>query len=197
MTARARTTAARTAAAGPAAARWLVAVAVALSSACGLPTESAPRDIPAQELTPADAPAPVPGVRPTTLYLVRDGALAPVTRRTASTGSPRNALQLLVRGPSAGESAQGLSTALGPDSVVLDGVGVRGSTVTVALADTRAGLGRNDEVLAYGQVVATLTALPGVSAVLFVRDGAELSVPRADGSLAEGPLTRRDYAELL
>ena len=118
-------------------------------------------------------------------------------RRSASTDSVRTALQLLLRGPSDVESAQGLSTALGPEAVLLADVEQVGPTVTVPLADAAGGLGRSDEVLAYAQVVATLTALPGVASVRFVRDGAPLPVPRADGSLADGPLRRSDYSALL
>lgn len=176
-----------------------VGLALALACAgCGVSSESAPRPLGAVDLTPASpGPTPQPGARSTVLYLVRDAALAPVTRRTASTGSPRAALQLLLRGASPGESAQGLSSALGPEAVLLDELEVDGGLVTVPLADEPAGLGRSDEVLAYAQVVATLTALPGVTAVRFVRDGRALPVPRADGSLSDGPLARRDYADLL
>lgn len=175
-----------------------VVVALLLSAACGVPTESVPRAIPPAPSAPASSGASLsPGARSTTLYLVRDAALAPVTRRTASAPSARTALQLLLQGPSDAESAQGLSSALGPEAVVVDRVGTAGATATVPLAGTSAGLGRSDEVLAYAQVVATLTALPGISAVRFVRQGATLSVPRADGSLADGVLTRRDYADLL
>lgn len=176
----------------------VLVVALLLASACGLPSEETPRPIEAQELGPtATGPALPLGARSTTLYLVRDAALAPVTRRTASVGSPSTALQLLLRGPSPTESVQGLSSAVGPETVVLDDVVRTGSTVVVPLAATPDGLGRSDEVLAYAQVVATLTSLPGVAAVRFVRDGEALSVPRADGSLSDGALTRSDYAELL
>lgn len=165
---------------------------------CGLPTDASPRRLEAQELRPASTgPTLRPGLRSTTLYLVRDAALAPVLRRTESAGSPRTALLLLLRGASPGESAQGLSTALDPGAVLLDDLDTAGPLVTVPLAASPAGLGRSDEVLAYAQVVATLTALPDVSAVQFVRDGRPLSVPRADGALVERPLTRRDYADLL
>lgn len=177
----------------------VAALALALAcSGCGLSSDRAPRPLEAQELSAAPAgPTLRPGASSTTLYLVRDAALAPVTRRTASTGSPRTALQLLLRGASPGESVQGLGSALGPEAVLLDGVEVDGAVVTVPLAGATAGLGRNDEVLAYAQVVTTLTALPGIDAVRFVRDGQPLSVPRADGELSDGPLSRRDYAELL
>lgn len=176
----------------------VLVLALSLCTACGLSSEQAPRLLDAQELGAAsERPAVPPGARSTTLYLVRDSALAPVTRRTASSGSPTTALQLLLRGPTPGESAQGLSSALGPDAVLLDDITSSGTTVVVPLAGVTAGPGRSDEVLAYAQVVTTLTSLREVSAVRFTREGAALAVPRADGSLSDGPLSRRDYADLL
>ncbi len=177
----------------------VLVLALSLLAGCGLSSERAPRLLEVQDLggTPSERPAVPPGARSTTLYLVRDNALAPVTRRTAASGSPNTALQLLLRGPTTGESTQGLSTALGPDAVLLNRLTTSDNTVVVPLAGVPAGLGRSDEVLAYAQIVTTLTSLRDVSAVRFTRDGAALAVPRADGSLTGGPLSRRDYADLL
>lgn len=176
-------------------------LAVVLLAGCGVQTEQAARplaDRASPSADPSGSPALVPGSRPTTLYLVRDAVLAPVIRRTSAAGSPSAALQLLLRGPSRLEARQGLTTALGPDAVLLEQVQVRGTEVVVPLRELPAeGLVRSDEVLAYAQVVTTLTALRGVSTVVFTRDGMPLDVPRADGSIAPGPLTRRDYAALL
>jgi hypothetical protein len=48
----------------------------------------------------------------------------------------------------------------------------------ITLGD-RAGQGfRSDEVLAFGQIVCTMTSLPEVGTVSFVADGAPLWVPR-------------------
>lgn len=59
------------------------------------------------------------------------------------------------------------------------------------------GTARSDEILAYGQIVCTLTGRFDVSAVSFTRDGKPLEVPRADGTLTSEPLRGSDYAGLL
>ena len=179
----------------------VVLLATLLVTGCGVRTEPTPRVL-ADRASPSAGPtgslSPVPGSRPTTLYLVRDAALSPVIRRTSAPGSPVAALQLLLRGPNRSEADQGLSTALGPDAVLLDEVQVRGDQVVVPLRELPAeGVVRSDEVLGYAQMVSTLTALRGVASVVFTRDGTPLAVPRADGSIATEPLTRRDYASLL
>lgn len=182
--------------------RALLLVAVVLLSGCGLQPESEPRALPVRASVdpgPSSTATVLPGARPTTLYLVRDAMLAPVIRRTSTARSPQTALALLLRGPTPSEGDQGLSSALAPDAVLLDQVQVLDDGLVVVPLKTLPveGLVRSDEVLAYAQVVATLTALPGVRAVSFRRDGAPLAVPRADGLVADTPLTRRDYAPLL
>ncbi|MDH6463718.1 hypothetical protein M2302_003915 [Micromonospora sp. A200] len=72
-----------------------------------------------------------------------------------------------------------------------------GSQAQVAVNEAADDAGRSDEVLAYGQIVCTLTSRHEVTTVAFLRDGAPLGVPRADGSLAVQPLTRADYAPLI
>lgn len=179
----------------------LLAVGLLLAG-CGLSPEDAPRPLDvraAPQASPFTRPAtPVPGSRSLTLYLVRDAVLAPVGRRTTTAGTVRSAVELLLRGPTEGEAAQGLTSALAPDAVLLEDLEVQGEQVVVPLrALPDEGIVRSDEVLSYAQVVATLTALPDVRSVVFTRDGEPLPVPRADGSLADAPLTRRDYAQLL
>ncbi|MCY7364249.1 MAG: GerMN domain-containing protein, partial [Frankiaceae bacterium] len=51
--------------------------------------------------------------------------------------------------------------------------------------------------LGFAQVVATLTVPGRARAVRFRLDGEDLPVPRGDTSLAEEPVDRSDYAELL
>ena len=55
--------------------------------------------------------------------------------------------------------------------------------------------GPGDGVLAYAQIVATLTPARA-SGVRFRLDDTALRVPREDGSLTEQPLARQDYAGL-
>ena len=68
--------------------------------------------------------------------------------------------------------------------------------MTVQVPDRTPDAARSDEVLGYAQIVLTLTG-QGATAVRFTRDGEQLDVPRADGSLTAQPLVRGDYTSLL
>jgi hypothetical protein len=129
------------------------------------------------------------------LYLVRDGRLVRVPRRVPAPLTPAQQLDTLLAGPTAEESEDGLGSAL--TAMTVTAVELAGRRATVTLGD-RAGQGaRSDEVLAFGQIVCTLTSLPDVGTVSFAADGAPLWVPRSDGSLADTPLTIADYSSLL
>jgi hypothetical protein len=69
----------------------------------------------------------------------------------------------------------------------------------VIAIDEPAGAGaRSDDVLAYGQIVCTLTGRGAeIGTVSFVSHGEPLAVPRPDGSLTGGELTISDYTSLL
>ena len=179
-----------------------LAVALALLAAgCGVSAESQPRALdpgsaPFRSIAQSPTAAPV-GAGRALVYLVRGGAIVAVVRRVPEPPTPDAVLAALVVGPSGRESDAGLTTA------VLSGTTLdkQGTAARVAYVDVPASAttesGRNDEVIAYAQIVVTLTALPAVTGVRFLRDGQSLDVPRADGSLVRIPLTRRDYTPLL
>ena len=178
-----------------------LALAVLLTSACGLPAEDAPRELRASDgpgrllATPDSRPQP-PGGRRERLFFLREGKLVPVSR-PARELSPTSSLQDLLAGPSPADLARDLTTALPATADVrLDAVQPDGTAV-VELADDLADSGRTDQVLALGQLVATLDASPGVRAVRFVRDGEPLEVPAGDAALSQGPVTIDDYRSLL
>lgn len=56
--------------------------------------------------------------------------------------------------------------------------------------------GRN-QLLAFAQLVCTLTAQPGIGSVAFTVDGQPIEVPRGDGSLTSGSVSRDAYASLI
>jgi spore germination protein GerM len=129
------------------------------------------------------------------LYLVRDGRLVRVPRRVPAPLTASQQLDSLLAGPTAEESDDGLSSALSTMTVTDLSLADRRATIT--LGDRSGQAFRSDEVLAFGQIVCTLTSLPDVGTVSFMADGAPLWVPRADGSLADTPLTIADYSGLL
>ena len=168
-------------------------------AACGVPAQDEPHavDLPRRPLT---TPSTMPGgpIRngevAEVLCLVRDGRLSQTVRRVLAAPTPQRHLDDLVAGPTSQERGLGLTSAL-------TGAGL---SVTVSAPDDRAhvagidpGSARSDDVLAYAQVVCTLTARPDIDTVVFTQDGRPLTVPRGDGSLSGVPLRNEDYRSLI
>lgn len=178
----------------------LALAAALLTAACGVPVDAEPR-----ALDPSAAPyqvvtrqrtAPPTGTFRIVVYLVRDGALLPVPRRVPSSPTPEQVLAALAAGPTPTEQADGVSTGLPVDGDISLS-GVNGTIATVSVPAAAGTSSRSDAVLAFGQVVLSLTALSSVSGVLFEQDEKALQVPRSDGSLSTGPLVRLDYRDLI
>ncbi|MFD0592548.1 GerMN domain-containing protein [Catellatospora coxensis] len=154
-------------------------MSVLLAAGCGVPVEDRPRVIevgtPSRVATGAPSAA-ASGPAAESLYLIRDGSLVAVQRRLAAEPDPQRLLGDLLAGPTEAEQDRGLSTALGGRDVVasvrlLDGV---------AYVELPAGIentGRNDDVLAFGQIVCTLTSRRDVTGVVFTQQGARIGVP--------------------
>jgi hypothetical protein len=82
---------------------------------------------------------------------------------------------------------------------VLAGCGVpiqRGRRVVLELSGETGGRSATENVLAVGQIVLSVTALPTVDEVTFQRDGVAVEALLADGALTTEPLTAADYAAL-
>jgi Sporulation and spore germination len=165
---------------------------------CGVPVDREPRDLDRPRVgSGSEAAAPHGfGQALERLYFVRDGALVRVIRRLPAAPAPQRQLDDLLAGPSAEERADGMISALTTMRVTGMSVADRRATVTIGERSNQGA--RSDEVLAFGQIVCTLTSQGAdVGTVSFVSGGQLLRVPRADGSLATGPLTIADYAGLL
>lgn len=104
-------------------------------------------------------------------------------------------LAALAAGPSEDARADGRSTAL-PSDTGLALVALDDATAQVSLeADTD--LSAELLPLAVGQVVLSVTSVPGVRSVDLVVDGEPVQVPLPEGVLTPGPVTAADYAGLL
>jgi spore germination protein GerM len=177
-----------------------LALVVLACSACGVGVDRHARpldpDAAPYRIVTQDRSAPPTGAHRIVLYFVRDGALVPVARRISQRPTPAAVLKALSAGPSTSDQESGLTSGLplGVDAKVDKS---SGSIVTVSLPAPADSSTRTDSVLAFGQLVLTLTALPAVTGVLFSQDGKPLQVPRSDGSLSDTPLTRLDYRDLV
>jgi hypothetical protein len=186
----------------------LVAVLALLGpAACGIPpdkgaTLAQPGDVPF-DLLDASAPSTstavttgpsTPTVR-ATIFLVQGDRLAAAGRELPAPVSAQSVLESLVSGPTDSEVALGLRTALLADDLIRS-VGVVGGIATVDLGPAFAEIGGRDQILALAQIVSTLTGLPGVGRVTFTLGGSQVGVPRGDGAITTGSVSRDDYAPL-
>lgn len=131
------------------------------------------------------------------VFLVADdpGVLVPVERQVGSP-SLASVLEELAAGPTAAEAAMGLRSAI-PDRDVVARTTLDNGTATVDLTEDFPSLGGSDQLLAIAQIVLSLTERPGVERVAFTLDGDRVEVPRGDGSLTSGSVSRDAYVPLL
>ena len=179
----------------------MAALTLAAVVGCGITPESTSEPIQPPPgiavTTPSQTPDATPsGQTPEYLYLVKNDNLVRITRHMTNTPTIDSVLKDLFAGPDDTETAAGYTSALLGPSVV-NSVKTNGGQAVVALAAPVADDARNDIILAYAQLVCTLTALPQITGVTFTNNGQPTSVPRGDGSLSALPLTAIDYADLL
>lgn len=186
----------------------LLAVAFALA-ACGVPTDSDPRQLPPEvvgAIRAEPAETGLPSKRLVGLWFVDEGKLVPVNRAAENVPSPQQKIDMLAEGPTQAELDRGLRTAVTsvvPDSplvVTASAVGVDAPVATdevaVVLSDGFRSLPSQEQLLVLGQVVATL-ATGSVKSVVFVDSaGHPVGVPLPGGRLQNGPVTSADYSSL-
>ncbi|MFI5844638.1 GerMN domain-containing protein [Catenuloplanes sp. NPDC051500] len=172
-------------------------VLVVLLAGCGIPLDEQPREPdnprPYRSGTPT---APGVGSALERLCLVRENLIVRTLRRVPTARTPSEQLVDLFGGPNAGEQADGYTSALAGTGIT-PVLTLDGAAATVEIGDWAEHGNRSDEVLAFGQIVCTLTSRPEIGTVSFTSAGEPLSVPREDLSLSGAPLTIVDYDELI
>jgi spore germination protein GerM len=178
----------------------IIALAACAAASCGVPAQDEPHAVelprrpfttPASSAVTLDAAGDVAEV----LCFARDNRLVEVVRRVNSVRSPAQQIEDLVAGPTESERNNGITSTLTGLTLTVDAP-IGSGQATVEVAEAEEGGARSDEVLVYGQIVCTLTSRADIASVTFVSGGTRLDVPRADGSLAQGPLRADDYREL-
>ena len=175
-----------------------VAATAALAAACGLPTDSSPRDIPPEyslDVTASSTVAPeVPSATGPRAYFVtgppdQPGTLVPVTRQVEPTGVA--VIQSLFDGLTAAEQSHGLRTAIPEGTELLDARILPDGTARIDVSDAVFGASGDAQTEAVAQIVFTATGrargVTGRAAWSTARSGGG---PAGDGSLEGGPLTR-------
>jgi hypothetical protein len=185
-----------------------VVAAGVLVPSCGVPLQSQP-DV----IAPTSVPFDLLGQRvskPTPLslpqekhdrmavYFVEDDSLVGVDRALPA-GTTRTrasvVLKALTAGPATSEQDRGLSSAI-PPGLRLQLLSLHDGEVTIDISGDSGGLSARENSLTVGQIVLSLTSVPGIARVRFTRDRVPLEPPLVDGSLASGAVTSYDYAPL-
>jgi spore germination protein GerM len=129
------------------------------------------------------------------IYLIgRGGRLTRLQRNVIATGVP-GVIAALLAGPTPDEAALGVHTALS-DVQMVRTVETSDAVAAVDLASTFTDLGGEDQRAAIAQLVFTLTGAPGVQRVSFTLDGRPIEIPRGDGTLTTGSVSRDSYDSL-
>ncbi|WP_328993396.1 GerMN domain-containing protein [Kribbella sp. NBC_01245] len=148
--------------------------------------------------TPAPPSTSDPATSAVTVYFVRDDRLVGLRReapRTPPAARIESVLQSLTAGPTDLEQGRAIASALPPD-LQLTVIAHQGQLVDLELSGDTDGRSPTENVLAVGQIVLSITALPTVDEVRLIRDGAPVEALLADGALTTNPLKASDYASL-
>lgn len=185
--------------------RGLIVLALLASAACGIPPSQDPEvakddDVPfglldagvttTSTIQRAEAP-----IETMALCLYQGDNLVTVGRESSG-GDILDGLRALEDRTTRDERALGLETAVQSPETIL-AASVAGGVARVDLAASFAALPAADQLRVVAQVVCTATSRPGVGQVLFTLEGAPIDVPRGDGSVAAGAVTRDDYPRIV
>lgn len=171
------------------------------SSSCGVPSESTPRALSQNELpdglrtvqTAPDATSQEQEI--IDVWFVRDDSLVTTRHSVSAPAGPTIAIAEVLAGPSASEQDESLRSAVPDPSAVVE-VSVVGGVATVDLTSAFSEIPANDQVLAVGQLVLTLTDLRGIGRVRFVVDEVQVAVPLPNGETSEDSVSRDEYLVL-
>jgi germination protein M len=181
--------------------------AAALLAACGgsgggsSPTPVATLTSTAQP-SPSSSPATTPTAAPSatttlSLYFLRGESLGVAERQVPATTKPATAaLEALCAGPSASESAAGLTSAVpsGTRLLVPLGLSIAGTTARVDLsAQFATGGGSLSMQARVAQVVYTLTQFPTIRTVAFMLEGSALDTLGGEGLILGEGQRRADW----
>ncbi len=136
-----------------------------------------------------------------TLYFISGVQLKGYPRALAKPATINAVLTALEEGRPSGDLGVGIRSAIPTEEQALikvteDGSGVATIELPVGFFEQ---IPPEDQLLAIGQLVLTITEVGGIGQALFIQDGLPIGVPRGSGGFTDGtePLARRDYEELL
>lgn len=163
----------------------VLALALGLLAACGVPLDDAPRAITQTTLAPAtDTPTTVAGsdAQEVSVYFLRGDRLERQGYPVAGEPTLRQALEYVL-GPLAEGSDAELHTAV-PPGTTLRNVEVTDGTATIDLTAEINDVSGQTQKEAFAQIVFTTLSFEGVQQVRFLIDGDVVDAPTDDGNLA-------------
>ncbi|MCM4085048.1 GerMN domain-containing protein [Paractinoplanes hotanensis] len=180
-----------------------LATTALLLAGCGVPAEQTPRELPpsrglsepSEPAGPAE-PQRSEGTVAQPIYFVRNDKLVAVIRRIHTPATVDDLRQALHAGPTDAEEDADITSVL-TGTLTITGIRISGTRATVEVIDNLTDINRTDKILAFGQIVCTLTSRPKVTTVTFLRNGQPLDIPRGDGSLSGQPATAEHYRALI
>lgn len=183
------------------------ALSVALLGSCGLPDggavrpvddDAVPYNLLSSGQPTSSAPRGSAGGLVDVFLASGAGTLRPVLR-PAPAGTPlavaQAALEALQTGPTSLERRSGLTSVLVPGSS-LEAVRLERRTLVVDVVQPEPGPPPDRLPLLVGQIVLSVTSVPGIDRVVLTRDGTPLEAPLPDGALTAEPLTDAMYLPL-
>jgi spore germination protein GerM len=182
--------------------RWTLAgIAVASVTGCGFPSQNVAQPVPEDDLPVGLRAGSVPQstvpaeTEPATVWLVDGEALVAARQGVAAPAAVGSVTAALLAGPNESHRERGFRSALPDPAVVVDAELARG-VATVELAPSFLEISPSDQLLAVGQLVLTLTDLPGVGGVQFILDDSPIAVPIPTGETIDEPVFREQFLEL-
>lgn len=179
-------------------------------ASCGLSTDQSPESLATENIpeelggtSTTTANLDVPGGTAVTLWLVGRGedygmdgldeVLVPTEHSVVLTQNEALiVLETLFQYPPDEQAEPGLVNTLSPDTTINE-VTVNDRTVVVDLPTS---FYETADPVSYGQIVLTLTELPGIGRVQFQADGDQQQVQDPNSQVIEGPATAGDYAPI-
>jgi spore germination protein GerM len=169
-----------------------------VAAGCAIPTQGAPVSIapskvPFNLLEPhlptTTTTQPKSYVEVKVFLLDATNQLQPAERLVAAPAPLTSILAALMVGPTSGEVASNITSAIPSDVAVLAATTTAGNVVTVNMNSAFGEITGTDTELAVGQIVATVAAENGFyTGVIFEIDGQRTTVPIANGSEVSGPV---------
>ncbi len=160
---------------------------------CGIQTDSAPRDIPVEDLVAEqDAETGSSASGADRIFLVAPGDEDKLSSVPRNATSRQNLIEVLLLGPNAEElEAQWVSNI--PSATEVLSTRSQGNVFTIDLSRDLIGLTGGPLAQAVAQIVYTASELDGVEAVQITVEGESLPFPKGNGDSTTGQLRVYDY----